>query len=274
MNAHTKIILRSDYQKKDRSQPICLRATINRKVKVYSLKISATSKNWNSNKGLVKALDPDSYRKNSIIKFYLKKTNDIIFNYRIQDKLLTIAEFDRIFKHNRMALKSFCNFAESEINDYKEKYSRETLRFYKYQITKLRQFSPDLAFNDITVRFIKDYENYMLSELGNNPNTVSKTLKFVKSILNKAIQEGIIKENVFNKIPIKRYEGHREFLTLNEIAKLESMYNSKELKGNKKNVLSYFLFACYTGLRYYDIKNLKYKHLRDDDTVLKPVFYL
>ncbi|MBI9065265.1 MAG: hypothetical protein JEZ14_24995 [Marinilabiliaceae bacterium] len=46
----------------------------------------------------------------------------------------------------------------------------------------------------------------MINKLGNNRNPRSKSLSFIRNIINKASQEGIITENVFkqSKFEIKR----------------------------------------------------------------------
>ena len=57
---------------------------------------------------------------------------------------------------------------------------------------------------------------------------------------------------------------HREYLNQEEVNKLQEIYENKTLKPNYQNVLQYFLFSCYTGLRYQDVKDLRYKNIRGD----------
>lgn len=55
----------------------------------------------------------------------------------------------------------------------------------------------------------------------------------------------------------------RAFLSKMEVDHLYQMYKSNTLKKAKQNVLKYFLFSCFTGMRYQDIKELKYKNISD-----------
>ncbi len=51
------------------------------------------------------------------------------------------------------------------------------------------------------------------------------------------------------------------------MALIESLYYKNELTSGKQNVLRYFLFSCYTGLRYQDIKELRFQDIIDDKTI-------
>lgn len=82
-------------------------------------------------------------------------------------------------------------------------------------------------------------------------------------MLNEAKKEGLITSHIFDNIPINRITGNRSFLDIDEVRKLHNLYDKNELPANKNNVLRYFLFACYSGLRYQDMKNLAWKHIQD-----------
>jgi hypothetical protein len=51
-----------------------------------------------------------------------------------------------------------------------------------------------------------------------------------------------------------------QYLTWEELPKLKMLYTGFLTKDLKKT-LQYFLFACYTGLRYSDIMELKHTHI-------------
>lgn len=264
MNATVKVFLKTDFVMKNGESMIYLIFTSQRKKRRFSLNISTLPKYWNENKRYVKAGDNQHIYKNKMIDIALKKANDIILEYSFKGKPLTLDTFKMQFLNENYNNNSFYDFVECELKTLKDKFSKETIKIYKTQVSKLKNFRKNLVFADIDVNFIKAYENYMIARLDNNPNTISKSLSFIRSILNKAIQQEIIKENPFKYFKIKRIEGDREFLTRDELNKLQELYNSNTLDKSKQNVLKYFLFSCYTGLRYQDVKDLKHKDISNE----------
>lgn len=104
----------------------------------------------------------------------------------------------------------------------------------------------------------------MRSELKNKVNTIHKSLRFIRTFLNRAKRQGLIKNNVFENYRLKTEPSKREYLSIDELQALEALY-LKNLSSGAKNTLHYFLFCCYTGLRYSDVKRLRYKDIRENE---------
>ena len=262
MNTSIKIVLKSDYVKKDGTINVRLRLTIDRRVKYYPLNIYVLPRNFAN--GKILRGDPEFSNKNLLIDKFRIKANKIIFDFRLNDTPISFETFERDFSNKKYGSKSFFDFVDSLRSSLAGKLSPGTLKGYLDLSNKLKSFRPELRFNDIDMKFINQYELYLIKERKNNKNTVTKSMKFIKSILNKAVMEGIIKENIFDKITLGRTDGHREFLTIDELNLLNKLYYKNELKPNKNNVLRYFLFSCYTGLRYSDIKNFRFRNIKDN----------
>ena len=120
-------------------------------------------------------------------------------------------------------------------------------------ITVLQEFRPGLDFKDITYTFLKDFEVH-LKEKGNSVNTVAKHMRQLRTLVNEAINQGYIPSDAypFRKYKIKQEKGRKEFLTPDELKRLENLDVDKKLR----HVLDAFLFCCYTGLRYSDFCQL------------------
>ena len=120
-------------------------------------------------------------------------------------------------------------------------------------VTVLQEFRPGLDFKDITYTFLKEFEVH-LKEKGNSVNTVAKHMRQLRTLVNEAINQGYIPSDAypFRKYKIKQEKGRKEFLTPDELKRLENLDVDKKLR----HVLDAFLFCCYTGLRFSDFCQL------------------
>lgn len=164
----------------------------------------------------------------------------------------TLSLLKDAMKKNRPVNVTFPVFAKEYVQHSDRRQStRENLIT---TINVLQEFRPGLDFKDITYTFLKDFEVY-LREKGNGVNTVAKHLRQLRTLVNEAINQGYIHADAypFRKFKIKQEKGRHEFLTPDELKKLENL----EVSDRKlRHVLDAFLFCCYVGLRYSDFCQL------------------
>ncbi len=164
----------------------------------------------------------------------------------------TLSLLKDAMKKNRPVNVTFPVFAKEYVTHSDR---RESTKENLYTtITVLQEFRPGLDFKDITYSFLKDFEVY-LREKGNGINTVAKHLRQLRTLVNEAINQGYIHADAypFRKFKIKQEKGRHEFLTPDELRKLENL----EVTDRKlRHVLDAFLFCCYVGLRYSDFCQL------------------
>ncbi len=117
------------------------------------------------------------------------------------------------------------------------------------------RFRQGLSIKDLTYSFLKAFEQY-LRDTGKSTNTVGKHMRQLRTIVNEAINHGLVKvdDYPFRKYKIKGERGHFEWLTPQELKRLE---NLKPADKGRRHVLDAFLFCCYTGLRYSDFVRMK-----------------
>lgn len=164
----------------------------------------------------------------------------------------TLSLLKDAMKKNRPVNVTFPVFAKEYVQHSDR---RESTKENLYTtITVLQEFRPGLDFKDITYTFLKDFEVY-LREKGNGVNTVAKHLRQLRTLVNEAINQGYIHADAypFRKFKIKQEKGRHEFLTPDELRKLENL----EMSDKKlRHVLDAFLFCCYVGLRFSDFCQL------------------
>lgn len=165
----------------------------------------------------------------------------------------TLSLLKDAMKKNRPVNVTFPVFAKEYVTHSDR---RESTKENLYTtITVLQEFRSGLDFKDITYTFLKDFEVY-LREKGNGVNTVAKHLRQLRTLVNEAINQGYIHADAypFRKFKIKQEKGRHEFLTPDELKKLENL----EVSDRKlRHVLDAFLFCCYVGLRFSDFCQLK-----------------
>jgi integrase len=125
----------------------------------------------------------------------------------------------------------------------------------------------DLTFKEITKTFCLDFIEYLktISNQRNkkslNKNTQLIYFRCLTTILNNAVTDEIIESNPINKLKReqkpKGTTTHVNFLTTEEVKKLE------QTEYTKRDVKKAFLFSCYTGLRFSDVKSLKWENIQD-----------
>lgn len=157
---------------------------------------------------------------------------------------------------------SFTDFVFGHLEKERSSLRRETYYTYKSTATKLLRFKRKIDFKDIDEKFIHEYREWML-RIGNNENTTSKSLRTLRTWINVALRFGMIQKNPFQYIRIKKIDGKRDFLNIEDFNALYNTYLSGKYTGMRQEILRYFLFSCTTGIRYSDIRRLEYSHISD-----------
>lgn len=131
----------------------------------------------------------------------------------------------------------------------------------------LKYTSPTTTFKEITQEFCEGFKNYLLNDVKQktgrqlSTNAASSYFNKFRASLNQAFDDRIINDNPAKRVKcIRQEETHREYLTLEELQQLiKTECRSQLLKRA-------FLFSCFTGLRFSDIKRLTWGMIHKFDT--------
>ena len=116
----------------------------------------------------------------------------------------------------------------------------------KYKIT-------DIALKEINHKFITDFETYLRTVSECNENTTAKFMQTFRMIVIVAKNNGWIYADPFVNYKIRLKRVDRGYLTDQEIQKImEKEFGSNRLE----QVRDVFIFSCFTGLSYIDVKQL------------------
>jgi integrase len=257
-----QILFRPDRQKKDGTFPLVLRIIINRKVKYFPIKVSVLPKDFNDSKQRVRSSDPEYMLKNQYISKAERKVASIEEHF-IRFGNPNMDDFSRLFKVDQYNSDSLFDYIDLLISNRKNELADSTIDFYHKQKAKLKGFRVDIKFGDVNFQFLNDYKAYLINK-GNKDITWNKSLEFLRRVLNSALKENRIVQSPFVNFKISNVKGNIDFLDVEEVQKLVEVYKKGTLTQGKQNVLRFFLFACYTGLRWGDVKALRFNNIKSD----------
>lgn len=116
----------------------------------------------------------------------------------------------------------------------------------------------DIEISNIDHAFITDYEFYLRSVRKCANNSAVKYIKNFKKIIKICIANGWLEKDPFINYKAKVKEVIREYLTEIEI---EIIVNKSFVSERLTLVRDIFIFSCFTGLAYIDVKQLTKEHI-------------
>jgi integrase len=262
MNATTSLFHDLRYKNKDKRHPIKLCVIFQRKNKLYKTGVNATKDEWSK----INSQRPRGDLKEDRIKcdLVLKKADGIIKDLRE----FSFTAFEKHFSGN-----NFSNNVYISFKSYADKLIKEgrisTASSYNCSLNSLRQFKTSLQFYEITTDFLQNYEAWMLKK-GASITTVGIYLRSLRTLVNQAIAEGIIKLDLYpfgkRKYQIPTGRNIKKALPLVEIKKIFDYETVKNDSEDKAKDFWIFTYLC-NGLNVKDIARLKWKNIRDDKLI-------
>lgn len=138
-----------------------------------------------------------------------------------------------------------------------------TERYIKrYLKNKLK--TNDIYLKQLSYKFIIDFEQFLRNGKSINDgqplrnNGVMKHLERLKKLMNLALQLEWVEKDPFIRFKLKFKKHNREYLSQLELERIETGVLNKE---NLQKTRDIFVFACYTGLSYIDVKSLSEEHI-------------
>ena len=259
--ASIKVVIRESKLNERGLAPLYLRLTKHRKATFISLGVYVKPNEWNEKECKVRKSHPNSARLNAYIAQKVAEAEDIAVTMETKSKSLHTSSIKE--KINGKAPTEFFPYAESYIASFEMADKIATYKRGKSVIKKLREYINDrtLYFDELTVVFLKQYEDYLVSVLKNRTNTVQSNFRFIRTIVNNAIKEDLIaiETSPFLKYRLKSEPSNRAFLTEEELLKMERLNLPADKNINHHRNI--YVFAAYAGgLRISDILTLRWKN--------------
>lgn len=127
---------------------------------------------------------------------------------------------------------------------------------------KHRYSRNDMSIKEVKIGFISGFHAWLLKERKMKQNSATKHLKFLQKIMNIAVMNGYIPYNTLSMYKVVREPVNMEYLNEAELQKIIDFESPLEHLVRTRDM---FLFGCFTGLSYIDIKTLSREHFETDD---------
>lgn len=244
---------------------IYVRITINGKRAEISLKRVIPIKDWDSNKSRGRGSSQQVRTLNAYLDEVYNRLLECHKEILEEDKFISSEAIKARYlgeDDNSKTLKELIAYHHGNMayvlkrGTMKNYYTTEKY-LYKFLLKKRRL--KDIYLKQLNYEFVTDFEHYLRNyrnskkQLMLSNNGVMKHLERFKKIVNLAVKLEWMHKNPFNQFQLKYQKYDRAFLSERELELLESTeFTSERLQ----RVKDCFVFSCYTGLSYVDVKEL------------------
>jgi site-specific recombinase XerD len=246
------------------TMPIYLRITVDGIPKEFTAKRDWLPSRWNANSGRAMGSKEDAKTLNGYLdvlqnKVYQARQNLIEKNQSITSELLK-NNLVGIKDRPRMLIEIFEEHNRQMAELVGKEFSRTTLIRYKTSISHTRSFLKwkfnvsDIDVLKLNFEFVSDYAFYLKAVRNCNHNSTLKYISNFRKIVYRCLQYGWLPKDPFIGFRMKVKAVERIPLSEQELSEI---WNKQFVSERVRQVRDIFLFCCYTGLCYADIKKLK-----------------
>jgi site-specific recombinase XerD len=247
---------------------IMVRITLDGEIAQFSSKLKVNPDNWDTKNGKVSGNTLEARNLNdtlenikaSIIRHYreIEWQDTHVTAEKIRNAFLGITAKAQmllvVFKNHNDDLTKRIGKDITEAGV--EKYVRTRQRLADFMIHQYK--IKDIALKEINYNFVSYFETYLRSIHNCGINTVAKYLQQFKHIITLAMNNGWLQVDPFINFRIRFEKADRGYLLQKE---LETMMQKKFSIKRLEQVRDIFVFSCFTGLAYVDVRNLKAKDI-------------
>ena len=260
--------LRSNYVNKEGKTSVMLRIYLNNeRLSLGSTGISVKSAQWDKEKERIKGRTTEALNTNLQLDNIASGLQSIFRRIEMSD-VVSLERIKSEFLGKKEEIDTLMQLFEKHNGDVAKQVGvsvgKATLQ--KYNVCK-RHFSEflekqykrsDLKLTELTYVVIREFDLYLRTEVGQNPNTATKTMKTFKTITLLGQKMGVLLHDPFMNHRFHIEPVNRGFLTDEEILCIaHKQINIPRLE----LIRDIFIFSCFTGLAYIDVSNLTPDHI-------------
>ncbi len=256
--------LKNSKSKKSTNSFVYARITVDKISVELSTKRKWSALQWNSSLGRANGKSEDVKNLNAFLdsfqvkvqqaRKYLMDTEKEISAINIKNVLLGIRD------DKKMILELFQEHNERMGSLVGKEFAYGTFKRYKTSLRHTRAFiqwkygKSDIEIRKLDYEFLSDYSYWFRSVKNCSHNTTVRYLIYLKKIVLLCVKKAWLLRDPFIGFNLASKEVVREVLTKEELDSIKSKdFSIVRLQ----HVRDIFLFSCFTGLAYIDVKNLR-----------------
>ena len=248
--------------------------TVNGERSSFSTGKQTAIEKWDKMKQQVKGKDEEAQSLNQCLKaikakLYQKEAELLDRGFIITAELLRDAYFDKVEAiKERSLFEVFAEHNQAQEKSVGNGVSKATYWISVYTERLLKEFvqqkykRDDLYLRELNLNFIQSFHSFLRTDKGMAQNSSTKHLKLLKKIVNLAVANSYMTTNPFATYKIERESVEIDFLDEEELRKIINFDTPLPRLERAKDM---FLFGCFTGLSYIDIKTLAPEHFEKDN---------
>lgn len=247
---------------------VYLRITIAGKREVINTGVSVLASNWDTAKGRIRNNDEDYLANNQLLSALQTRATELyteslkhnlpISSQQIKAKLKHPGEqaeyLIRLLDLHHAYVKRRVGIEVSKATNTKYgTLKRKVLGYLKKQYK-----ANDIALDQLNKGFAMGFELYLKADEGIGHNTAIKYIQFLKRAINYGIGMEWLKHDPFKAFKCTLHQVVRECLSQDEIDTIQAKPLVSDRLGQVRDI---FVFCCYTGLAYADVKKLRHSEI-------------
>ena len=272
-----KVLLYLKKSTRDRSgkAPIMGRITLGRSIAQFSCKLFCNPDLWNPRESRMDGKSREAVEVNAKLDNLLLAVQSSYQSLLAKglpfDATDIKEDFQGSVQSRTMLLERFDGLIEEMRDHVGVDIKENSLASYRQTRARLQQFIQakykvsDLAFSQLTEDFIKQFEQYVIGEVGLKQSTCYNMIVLIKKVCKLAYREGAADSLLFDNVHVDKGDNRLpKALDKDALDKLKAL-RFDGLDGDMETSRDVFLFACYTGAAYCDLMALNREHLVRDD---------
>ena len=263
--------LKKNAPKKNGLVPIMCRITVNGTQSAFSTKLDISSTNWDLKYGRVLGKSREAQDLNGKLDKIRLGIEECYSKILKNEGAVSSAKLKNAFLGMESGELTFFKFCEQFLLDFEKKVNSGlrvigSYRRYRTLIKHLRNFArvkygyTDVSFSSLTPDFVQDFDYYLRDNHHLGHNTVWVYMIGFTTLCRLAMSRKHLAFNPFSEYKNTKKDKDRGYLLRNELEQLVT-FNCEKRKDEL--VKDLFVFSCFTGLSYSDIKGLKNSNLQE-----------